>query len=197
MAFAMMGVASALDVWWALASIFSGGMLGLFLLGLISRASNAAAATGVVVGVLVIVWMTISAKWPERWPSGQPVPQLHDHGRRHPGHPAGGVAGVPLDAVRGVGHGASRFAGLRLSRLSLPSRRPIWKGREAMPTSRCRSRTARAWSLALASVVALLSGAADVKPGIRRCASSRRPTPRIPRRPRSGRAAGPRTGALG
>jgi len=64
MGFAMMGVASALDAWWAVASISSGGMLGLFLLGLISRASNAAAATGTVVGFLVIVWMTISAKWP-------------------------------------------------------------------------------------------------------------------------------------
>ena len=64
MALAMMRVESALDAWWAVASIFSGGMLGLFLLGLISRASNAAAATGTVVGFLVIVWMTLSAKWP-------------------------------------------------------------------------------------------------------------------------------------
>ena len=32
-AFAFMSVQSALDAWWALASIFSGGMLGLFLLG--------------------------------------------------------------------------------------------------------------------------------------------------------------------
>jgi SSS family solute:Na+ symporter len=44
-------------------------MLGLFLLGLISRrANNPAAVTGVVVGVLVIVWMTVSlfpALWPE------------------------------------------------------------------------------------------------------------------------------------
>ena len=36
-AFAFMSVQSALDAWWALASIFSGGMLGLFLLGYISR----------------------------------------------------------------------------------------------------------------------------------------------------------------
>ena len=39
-------------------------MLGLFLLGMISRAPNAAAATGTIIGFLVIVWMTISAKWP-------------------------------------------------------------------------------------------------------------------------------------
>jgi SSS family solute:Na+ symporter len=63
-AFAMVGVESALDSWWAIASISSGGMLGLFLLGIVSRASNAAAATATTVGVLTIVWMTISAKWP-------------------------------------------------------------------------------------------------------------------------------------
>ena len=52
---------SVLDAWWRLQGIFAGGMLGLFLLGLISRrAGNAAAATGVVVGVLVIVWMAFS-----------------------------------------------------------------------------------------------------------------------------------------
>ena len=60
---AMMGVEAALDAWWTLSGIFAGGMLGLFLLGLISRrAGNAAAATGVCVGVLVIVWMTFSPK---------------------------------------------------------------------------------------------------------------------------------------
>jgi SSS family solute:Na+ symporter len=64
MGFAMMGVESALDAWWAVASITSGGMLGLFLLGMISRVPNAAAATGTIIGFLVIVWMTISAKWP-------------------------------------------------------------------------------------------------------------------------------------
>jgi SSS family solute:Na+ symporter len=63
MALAMMQIKSALDAWWGLASIFSGGMLGLFLLGLIARrAGNAAAATGVSVGVLVIIWMTFSPK---------------------------------------------------------------------------------------------------------------------------------------
>jgi SSS family solute:Na+ symporter len=63
MALAMMQIKSALDAWWSLASIFSGGMLGLFLLGLIARrAGNAAAATGVSVGVLVIFWMTFSPK---------------------------------------------------------------------------------------------------------------------------------------
>ncbi len=62
MALAMIRIESALDAWWKLASIFSGGMLGLFLLGLISRrATSPAAATGVVVGVLVIAWMALPA----------------------------------------------------------------------------------------------------------------------------------------
>jgi solute:Na+ symporter, SSS family len=66
MALAMMRVKSALDAWWQLASIFSGGMLGLFLLGLISRrARSAHAATGVTIGVLVIIWMTFSPAWPD------------------------------------------------------------------------------------------------------------------------------------
>lgn len=67
-ALAMMRIKTALDVWWDWAGIFSGGMLGLFLLGLISRrARNADAAVGVAAGVLVIVWMTLSTKagWPE------------------------------------------------------------------------------------------------------------------------------------
>ncbi|MCX7826489.1 MAG: sodium:solute symporter [Verrucomicrobiae bacterium] len=64
MALAMMRIKSALDAWWELASIFGGGMLGLFLLGMISRrANNPAAITGVLVGILVIVWMTFSPKW--------------------------------------------------------------------------------------------------------------------------------------
>ncbi len=35
-ALAMLDVKSALDAWWSLASVFSGGMLGLFLLGMIA-----------------------------------------------------------------------------------------------------------------------------------------------------------------
>lgn len=70
-ALAMIGVKAALDVWWTLSGIFAGGMLGLFLLGLISRrAGNPAAATGVVVGVGAILWMTLSPGsviWPEGW----------------------------------------------------------------------------------------------------------------------------------
>lgn len=67
-ALAMMRIKSALDVWWDWAGILGGGMLGLFLLGLISkRARNADAVLGVVTGVLIIVWMTLSTKagWPK------------------------------------------------------------------------------------------------------------------------------------
>jgi SSS family solute:Na+ symporter len=50
---------SALDIWWTLSGIFGGGMCGLFLLGMISRrAKNPAAVTGVIVGVLAILWMS-------------------------------------------------------------------------------------------------------------------------------------------
>lgn len=66
-ALAMMRIRSALDVWWEYAGIFSGGMLGLFLLGFICRrARSAPAALGVASGVLIILWMTLSTKasWP-------------------------------------------------------------------------------------------------------------------------------------
>lgn len=56
---------SALDIWWTLAGIFSGGMLGLFLLGILSRrADKAVAIASVLCGLLVIVWMTLSGQIP-------------------------------------------------------------------------------------------------------------------------------------
>ena len=60
-AIAMINVQSALDTWWKLASIFSGGMLGLFLLGYFAKKiTNVAAITGVIAGVLVIGWMSLT-----------------------------------------------------------------------------------------------------------------------------------------
>jgi SSS family solute:Na+ symporter len=60
-ALALVGVESALDAWWSLASIFSGGMLGLFLLGYFSKkAMKIDAVIGVIIGVAVIVWMSLS-----------------------------------------------------------------------------------------------------------------------------------------
>ncbi|WP_266365844.1 sodium:solute symporter [Tellurirhabdus rosea] len=65
---AMIGVKSVLDVWWLLSGIFAGGMLGLFLLGIISRTTrNAEALTATLIGILVIVWMTFSAQLPEEY----------------------------------------------------------------------------------------------------------------------------------
>jgi SSS family solute:Na+ symporter len=57
----MINVKSALDSWWKLASVFSGGMLGLFLLAAISGRKNVIGAiAGVVSGVLVILWLSLS-----------------------------------------------------------------------------------------------------------------------------------------
>lgn len=59
---AMINVKSALDAWWKLASIFSGGMLGLFLLGVISRYKNVLGAIlGVIAGLIVIMWLGLSS----------------------------------------------------------------------------------------------------------------------------------------
>ncbi|MEP6627430.1 MAG: sodium:solute symporter [Ginsengibacter sp.] len=60
-AIAMMNVKSALDAWWKLASIFSGGMLGIFLLAAFSRVTKSTnALIGTIAGLLVILWMSIS-----------------------------------------------------------------------------------------------------------------------------------------
>ena len=66
--FAMINVKSALDAWWKLASVFSGGMLGLFLLGaFVEKVSRKGAILGVVLGVILILWMSLS---PLIWTEG-------------------------------------------------------------------------------------------------------------------------------
>ena len=58
-ALALVNVESILDAWWKLSSIFSGGMLGLFLLGYLSRkVRNIDAVIGVICGVIVITWIS-------------------------------------------------------------------------------------------------------------------------------------------
>ena len=58
---AILGVESVLDAWWALASVFSGGMLGLFLLGfIVKRSGRTEAITAVIMGVILIIWMSLS-----------------------------------------------------------------------------------------------------------------------------------------
>jgi SSS family solute:Na+ symporter len=52
---------SILDTWWTLAGILGGGMIGLFLLGMISRkAHNPVAAASVILGASVMAWMTLT-----------------------------------------------------------------------------------------------------------------------------------------
>ena len=59
--FFMIKAENILTVWWNLAGIFSGGMLGLFLLGFFTKkAGNTAAIIGVVLGIIVIIWMSLS-----------------------------------------------------------------------------------------------------------------------------------------
>ena len=56
----MMQVDGVLDAWWTLASIFSGGVLGLFLLTLISRKPHRAASiTAAIAGMLVVIWIAL------------------------------------------------------------------------------------------------------------------------------------------
>jgi solute:Na+ symporter, SSS family len=60
-ALSLNGVKSALDAYWALASIFSGGILGLFLLAYLGKnVRKAYAVAGVILGVIVIGWMSLS-----------------------------------------------------------------------------------------------------------------------------------------
>lgn len=73
-ALALLNVESILDAWWKLSSIFSGGMLGLFLLGyMVRRAKKIEAAIGVVCGVIVIGWIS-AAEWLHL-----PNPQIHEY----------------------------------------------------------------------------------------------------------------------
>jgi SSS family solute:Na+ symporter len=58
---AMINVQSALDAWWKLASVFSGGMLGLFLLGAFVKTVNVKGTIiGVILGLIAILWLSLS-----------------------------------------------------------------------------------------------------------------------------------------
>lgn len=60
----VMNVHSALSAFWALQSVLSGGMLGLFLLALMAkRARGAHAAVATVLGLVVIAWITFGQQW--------------------------------------------------------------------------------------------------------------------------------------
>lgn len=65
---AMIGVKSILDVWWELSGIFAAGMLGLFLLGIISKQTkNHEAIIATIIGIVVIIWMTFSTLLPPEY----------------------------------------------------------------------------------------------------------------------------------
>lgn len=67
---AMIGVKSILDVWWQLSGIFAAGMLGLFLLGMVSKQTkNHEAIIATIIGILVIIWMTFSSLLPPEYES--------------------------------------------------------------------------------------------------------------------------------
>lgn len=67
---AMIGIKSVLDVWWLLSGIFASGMLGLFLIGILSRSTKGPEAlTATLIGVVVIIWMTFSNFIPDQFAS--------------------------------------------------------------------------------------------------------------------------------
>ncbi len=62
-AVSMIDVKGVLDVWWKYASICSGGMLGLFLLGIIAPLKNKVwIGMAVLFGVITILWINISSQ---------------------------------------------------------------------------------------------------------------------------------------
>ncbi len=109
---------SALDVWWTLSGIFGGGMCGLFLLGVISRrAGNPAAITGVLAGVLVILWLS----WPKviDYLLAQPAGQgAHELGVRLQELSQGWLSPLHAFLVPVLGTLTILLVGLAVSRLS-------------------------------------------------------------------------------
>lgn len=64
--FVMINTKSALDTWWKFASVFSGGVLGLFLLSAFTNIQNKTVViVGVLAGLTVIILMTLSNFFPD------------------------------------------------------------------------------------------------------------------------------------
>jgi len=73
---AMINVKSALDAWWKLASIFSGGMLGIFLLAAFSQVKKSGAAiAGIIAGIVLILYLSAGPLI-----FGKNIPGGHLHG---------------------------------------------------------------------------------------------------------------------
>jgi len=65
---AMIQVRTALETGWQLAGIAGGGLIGLFLLGILSRSVKSwQAGTAVCVSIMSIFWATFARKLPEQW----------------------------------------------------------------------------------------------------------------------------------
>jgi SSS family solute:Na+ symporter len=64
----MIGSKSILDIWWELSGIFAAGMLGIFLLGMISKhTGNQQALIAAIIGILVIMWLSLSPLLPAQY----------------------------------------------------------------------------------------------------------------------------------
>lgn len=60
----VMNVKSALTAFWAFQSVLSGGMLGLFLLAMLSKRSNGVhAAVATLIGLFLVAWVTFGQEW--------------------------------------------------------------------------------------------------------------------------------------
>jgi len=69
----MMHVDGVLDAWWKLSSIFSGGMLGLFLITLVCKQiKQSHAVISVMLGLIVIAWVSLGPLLPEDSPLHSP-----------------------------------------------------------------------------------------------------------------------------
>jgi SSS family solute:Na+ symporter len=70
----MINAKSALDTWWKMASVFSGGVLGLFLLSAFTNIRNRLSAIiAVTAGLLIIILLTINAL------SSDPISTFHPY----------------------------------------------------------------------------------------------------------------------
>ena len=64
MGIGVMNVKSALTAFWAFQSVLSGGMLGLFLLAMLSKRSNGGhAVIATLIGLFFVAWVTFGQEW--------------------------------------------------------------------------------------------------------------------------------------
>jgi SSS family solute:Na+ symporter len=72
---AMIRVEEALQEWWRWAGIFSGGVLGLFVLGCTKRVTSRGALVATLCGLVVIAWITLAPQWADA--NSSPATRLH------------------------------------------------------------------------------------------------------------------------